>query len=304
MQTDHARVPEGRSGFTLVEMLVVLSIILTLAVITVLFMPRFGERQKVPRGASLLQGWLMMAKQRAIRDRTATGVRLQLSAGNLVRDLQYIRKPDDYSPSGLLIGWAPATRTCTFGPGVNLLGSALSDASSRGDESSLVQAGDYLQLQSGGLVHQILEVRASDCKLASDLLPPNVPFPSGPSGGVRFRIIRQPRLLPGEQPLQLPQDVTIDPSQCLNLPTRLSISAGTSQYGYWEVLFSPSGAVVGQGTGNTPIALRLRDVTQDANTGDQALIAIYPRTGLIANQPVAVGPDPFLFLRDGRSSGF
>src|SRR5260370_96124 len=207
MQTDHAPVPGRRSGFTLVEMLVVLSIILTLAVITVLFMPRFGERQKVPRGAGLLQGWLMMAKQRAIRDRTATGVRLQLSAGNLVRDLQYIRKPDDYSPGGLLIRWEPATHICTFGPGVNLLGSALSD---RGDETSLVQAGDYLQLQSGGLVHQILEVRASDCKLASDLLPPNVPFPSG---GVHFRIIRQPRLLPGEQPLQLPQDVTIDTSQ-------------------------------------------------------------------------------------------
>jgi prepilin-type N-terminal cleavage/methylation domain-containing protein len=298
MPTDHARVPDRRSGFTLVEMLVVLSIILTLAVITVLFMPRFGERQKVPRGASLLQGWLMMAKQRAIRDRTATGIRFQPLTQLVVRDLQYIRKPDDYSPGGSYtpdalfkgpVNPADPPAGVQFGPLVNLYGSSAGLPADQFDETSLIQVGDYLQLRSAGLLHRISQIKSAHVCLLDSV--PEVP----PAPGCPFRIIRQPRPLPGEQALQLPQDVIIDLAASLNVPTRGN---------FREILFSPSGAVIGQGTGNTPIALLLRDVTQDPNTGDQALIVIYPRTGLIANQPVAVGTDPFLFVRDGRSSGF
>lgn len=291
-----------RSAFTLIEMLVVLSIILTLAVLTVLFMPRFQERQKVPRGADLLQGWLLMAKNRAIRDRVPVGIRFQPWSQNqlYVRDMQYIQKPEDYVPStiyttdSLFIGpvnpMNPA-QGYAFGPKVNLLGAAASD---NGDESSLVQAGDYLQLRSEGLLHRISKVGRQVCVLDSQ---PETP----PAPGCTFRIIRQPRLLAGEQPLQMPQDVIIDMSASLNVPTRPSYSSG---YSYWEILFSPTGGVIGQGTGNTPIALLIRDGTQDPGVGDQTLIAIYPRTGLIANQPVAAGADPYQYLRDGRSSGF
>src|SRR5260370_33982576 len=99
MYTHPARALGKRSAFTLIEMFVVLAIILALAVLTVLFMPRFQERQRVSRGADLLQEWLLMAKMRALRDRVPTGVRVQvvlveqpdrtLSVG---RQLQYIRK--------------------------------------------------------------------------------------------------------------------------------------------------------------------------------------------------------------------
>src|SRR5574340_1255625 len=79
MHTDWLAGPGKRTGFTMVEMLVVLGIILMLSVLTVLFMPRISERQRVAQGADLLQGWLLMAKQRALRDRVPTGIRLQLN---------------------------------------------------------------------------------------------------------------------------------------------------------------------------------------------------------------------------------
>jgi hypothetical protein len=287
-------------------MLVVLSIILTLAVVTILLMPRFQERQKVPRGADLLQGWLLMAKQRAIRDQIPTGIRLQSPPSpanpSFVRDLQYIRKPDDYAPSAiysvdtLFQGHLQTDppNVYHFGPKVNLLGSAAVDA---GDETSLVQAGDYLQLRSAGLLHRIEKITGPQSCIIVASAPETPPPPGCP-----VRIIRQPRLLPGEQALQLPQDVIIDVSASLNVPSRATLARPT--YGYWEILFSPSGTVMGQGTGNTPIGLLLRDGTLDPGMGDQTLIAIYPRTGAIASQPLAAGADPFQFLRDGRAAGF
>src|SRR5438105_2599730 len=87
-----------RPGFTLVEMLVVLTLILILASITVAFMPRFQEKQKTARAADQLQGWLLIAKSLAKRDRTSTGIRLQPSRANAnySSEMQYIQQPEDY----------------------------------------------------------------------------------------------------------------------------------------------------------------------------------------------------------------
>lgn len=66
-----------RSGFTLVEMLVVLILILILAALAVLFVPKVNERRNAARGADLLQQALLTAKNRAVRDRAPRGIRLQ-----------------------------------------------------------------------------------------------------------------------------------------------------------------------------------------------------------------------------------
>src|SRR5947209_17332750 len=94
-----------RRGFTLVEMLVVLALMLVLAALAVAFVPRMNERAKTPRGASQLQMWLLVARQWAKRDHVPTGIRLQ--AGriyptpatpnvNYVSDIQYIQQPGKY----------------------------------------------------------------------------------------------------------------------------------------------------------------------------------------------------------------
>jgi prepilin-type N-terminal cleavage/methylation domain-containing protein len=67
----------GRRGFTLVEMLVVLVLILVLAAIAVALVPKVSERQRAAKGADQIQAALLTAKQMAIRDQAARGVRLQ-----------------------------------------------------------------------------------------------------------------------------------------------------------------------------------------------------------------------------------
>src|SRR4051812_15075865 len=63
-------------GFTLIELLVVISILLVLLTLVVAFAPHLRERQRVTKGADLLQQWLLTAKRRAVRERTPCGVRL------------------------------------------------------------------------------------------------------------------------------------------------------------------------------------------------------------------------------------
>jgi len=269
MHTDCGFGPGKRTGFTLVEMLVVLGIILMLSVLTVLFMPRIQEQQRVSQGADLLQGWLLMAKQRALCDRVPTGIRLLTNPTDpYVRDLQYIQKPDDYAQGNV---------TGVQGNVVAFKGA---------DFSTSVQQGDYLLFRGEGIPYMISSPPVGSLSLQLLDQPPQVTPCS-------YRILRQPRPLAGEQPLQLPQDVAIDPAKTLPMPM------------LQDILFSPSGRVVGKGTQNSPIALWLRDVTRDpSQPGEQILMVIYPVTGQIAAQAVAQGTDPYLFIRDGRSSGF
>src|SRR5207244_11957833 len=64
-----------RAGFTLVEMLVVLAIIAALAALTVGVLRPYREGHLLTVGANQLQGWLINARQYALRDRVSTGLR-------------------------------------------------------------------------------------------------------------------------------------------------------------------------------------------------------------------------------------
>jgi hypothetical protein len=161
-------------------------------------------------------------------------------------------------------------------------------------------------------------------------LPPPPPgTPPGPgavyaSPTQEYRIIRQPRVLTGETPLQLPAGICIDPGRKYNSDPFLL----TQQ----DILFSPQGGVLNSG-GRDAIILWVRDYTKDVSypvadaalpslnwpppgqPGDQFLILIQTHTGFIAQHPVNVSPgnvtpqngaDPYLpyrFAMDARSSG-
>src|SRR5438067_1220625 len=89
--------PRRRAGLTLVEMVVVLSIFLTLAAMTVAVIRPVREDRLVTVAASQLQGWLANARQSALRDRVPTGLRLLPAAGGdpqLVTAVQFIQQPD------------------------------------------------------------------------------------------------------------------------------------------------------------------------------------------------------------------
>src|SRR5690349_12412618 len=79
--TDMTRIPTiRRSGLTLVELLVVISLIILLAALTVAVTQSSAfSSQKVVSGGDRASGWLLMARQRAIRDNRPRGVRFLLN---------------------------------------------------------------------------------------------------------------------------------------------------------------------------------------------------------------------------------
>jgi len=140
-----------------------------------------------------------------------------------------------------------------------------------------------------------------------------------------YRIIRSPRPVAGEDGLTLPLNVAIQ----VIAPSQHGYTGGTPAPNYdppatvtpppppppgtpvppptvwYDILFSPSGAVVGSAAGNDKVVLWVRDVTQPNVADNNAvLVCIYTRSGLIAAHPVDVTPggNPYSFTVDGKSS--
>lgn|GEM_PF-1967395 len=316
-----------RSAFTLVEMLVVLALVLLLSAIAIAVLPSAVERQKTSRGADQLQGWLLVAKQWAKRDGVPTGIRLQpgMTLPNTatpnsawITNLEYIQQPDPFDPAGSQIQpGTVATQVTAFSSSVDFFGGT-------GPGNSAlwpVQIGDSLEIFGGGFPHLITGVLPSMSNpLVSDTLTlASTPSPFTPTG--QYRIIRAPRVLPGELTLQMPKDVAIDTKTNTTYINPLPSSVNAA--GAFDILFTPSGSVLSLGVTVDKINLWVRDVTQDlAAPADQTLITVYVRSGFIAAHPVDVTPDPlanplfkldpygskyflnpYSFTQDGRSSG-
>jgi prepilin-type N-terminal cleavage/methylation domain-containing protein len=266
----------GRDGFTLVELLVVIALLMVLAAIAVMFVPRIEEGQRAARGAALLQGWLNIAKQRALRDQQARGLRLYVSS-NIVTDCQYLDLPDDFTGG---------TLTATAGSTTATISADLSGGFGTSSALWPVQPGDYLLILSSGLVHQITAVSPSTNTVT---LASAIPF--AVNATANYRILRSPRVS-GEEKLSLP----------LNIGIRVDTNAtyANAQYGNnltansdgnIDILFSPSGNVIGDQAGTDKVILWVCD-TSLANTpwdGEPTLITVYTRSGLVA--PVPVDPD-------------
>jgi hypothetical protein len=129
----------------------------------------------------------------------------------------------------------------------------------------------------------------------------------------------------GQQPINLPANVVIDcpnptanslpyfiPPALLPLPhpPLLAGQAGTvapfdSQTSQVDVLFGPSGKVLRDAGSAGKVVFWIYD-TSEKTGGDQRLVVIYTRTGVVASHPVNVGGGPgryYDFVLDGRSSG-
>lgn len=91
-----------RAGFTLVELLVAMAVLVTLASLALLVVPGVLDQDRTTDGASMVRQYLMIAKARAARDGLPRGVRLISSldattpakTNNLwVTEIQYIESP-------------------------------------------------------------------------------------------------------------------------------------------------------------------------------------------------------------------
>jgi prepilin-type N-terminal cleavage/methylation domain-containing protein len=195
MKTPRLANRPGRPGFTLIELIVAISIIAFLAGIAILIIPNLNDQQRAPRGAFSLQQWLLTAKNRAMRDNAARGVRISFTGTQDVKSgvitfdpvlsVQYTEQPDDFivlpgvaqdpvNPARML----PFRRIATFvsltagtdltkvvleAPGAQAPTPLPDFAGGFPTDSTLwpVQVGDYLEI-NGGLPHLIIGVGPSD----------------------------------------------------------------------------------------------------------------------------------------------
>jgi prepilin-type N-terminal cleavage/methylation domain-containing protein len=357
-----------RGGFTLVELIVVIGIILVIAALAAAFAPSVADSQNLTRSVDQLEQWLLTAKMRAKRDGLATGIRFIPDPNNpgLYAEFQYIQQPDPLSGGSIIFvptGSQPpagATPFPTVTPLPNgslfLTGGILTNATggtvSFGNvdfslggtpmlSQWLVQPGDYLEVRDSGvylIATPVPTPGTMQLRLGSTIQTPyfSIPSPGNPpvflspyenslapalptpspitSPTTNYRILRQPRILIGEPPLQLPTNMVVDTSiipQTIipgnTTATWSNVAAGPSTY--LEILFSPSGAIVGTNAGNGKILMTIRDstdLTQDINR--MGIVAVQARTGFIGAYGMAPGAgtlnyDPFYFAESGRESG-
>jgi hypothetical protein len=197
--------------------------------------------------------------------------------------------------------------------------------------------GDYLRLDTAPYsLHRINQVQFRPGQGGTRLVlasatgqPSRVSLDNGqPLNTTDYRIIRAPRPMVGEANLQMPKDVAIDldPSTYGSsfLPPYTNVPAPGGVAGREiDIIFGPKGQLVGDTAASTgKLVLRIRNVdhSPDGQTtigsnsynvyqrGDQTLLTIYTRTGLIAAHPVNHSDlsnlsSAYDFVRDGKSSG-
>jgi prepilin-type N-terminal cleavage/methylation domain-containing protein len=230
-----------RRGFTLIELLVVIGIMLVLASLALFISPRVAEDQRTVRGADLISGWLLVSKQRAIRDQAPRGIRLVPgpdSFGNnaWANQMVYIERPVDYrppspaylvypAPQNLAAQAAPAPLSAT----VFIAGKDLTNASSPGNP--IVSPGDYLVFDTlevppynshciwnlwrvqGGTLIALGSTDGTYYGSVNNSTQTNinpVTATSSTTGPQTFRFVRSSRPLIGEPVLQLPRDIIVD----------------------------------------------------------------------------------------------
>jgi hypothetical protein len=299
------------------ELMVAMFILAILAGLGVYVVQNINNDAGAPRGAVTLQQALMVAKQNALRSQVPCGVRLTIPAGStFVTDLQYIQQPDDFTAQLILAAGAtgPPFRSVYSSPGLTLDFVDLDpNTTSYSDFSGNVQPGDYLVVNDG-VPHRILNV-VSGTRLQLGFIDPITNLPVASPLPVtlpltsNYRIIRAPRQT-NEDPIQLPLNIAVDVStnttNTNNSATWVAQPLPGQTTGVIDIVFSPSGAVVGN---NVPavdaLYLWVRDTGLPLFQGDNTIVAVYTRTGLVAAHPVdqTAGGDPYSFAKDGRASG-
>jgi hypothetical protein len=246
-------------------------------------------------GALQLQGWLLIAKQRALRDQAPRGLRLNITSdgnGLYVSECQYIEQPPNFSGGSVTLTAGSTTVTCTAD-----LSGGFSDPT-----TYPVQPGDYLVVQ--GIVYQIDSSPAITAAPTGSSFPITRKADTAMTAVTNYNIVRKPRPLAGEDTLELPRDVGVDWALSRAGGAVIPGAAGNT----FDILFGPQGTVIGTAAQYDKIILWVRDRSLDPNQGDQSLITIYCRTNALAFVPVNtdanVGAgDPYYYTQDGRASG-
>jgi type II secretory pathway pseudopilin PulG len=247
-----------RPSFTLLELLISLSIILILAALTMRLLNATLNSDRIRTGSRELQSFLAGARDRAIHAGQPRGVRLIPDPldRSTVRSFVYIGAPSTFTEGSQLsidafgnINFFTPNNSAVTPPLASPTSAVWINLWNRG----LLTDGTPIQLTVGATpINAFFTVSATGMNasgptgFAITTVPTGtfpIDFPTAPLvAGATYALQLSPTILPGDEPRSLPPGIVIDLDNSV-LPS--SWSAGGSYSDKLDVLFSPSGTVMG-----------------------------------------------------------
>lgn len=234
-RSPHLMRDAGRAGFTLVELMVVVGVILLIAVMTASAINTTISGDKVRGGARQVQSFLAGARDRAIYSKAPRGVRFLLDSTNnrTVSSMVYIAPTDDWTQGTIQMEWYGSIVKCVRG--------------FDNDTSGLAIPTDWLNLYKQGLLKNGVRIKIPDdntgewytvdtslLATATTSDPPRLllltklsvaatqtanqtdyqpAFQSG-TGPTTYRLELPPSVLPNQEPVLLPKGCVIHLDRC------------------------------------------------------------------------------------------
>lgn len=272
-QSDRRSCPQANArlaaGFTLVELLVAIAILVILATFAISAF-RGNDSDRISAATSTLRNALEGARSRAIKSGQVRGLRLitDPNDGRIVTSMIYVGAPDpgyDEDAKGVVIGnsgnWTFKTSAGTWD---DLYTRGLLNFPTRieipKDSGNWYIAQSY---QGTGTNTILLAGHYQPCQWNTSIAPSGgwSPIPTDPSNAsqsrsLEYRIELSPTILPGSEPILLPQTTCIDLDGSdipWSRPTSNIGAYGTAM----DILFSPKGDIVGPAKTKGLIHLRI-----------------------------------------------
>ncbi|QDU22052.1 prepilin-type N-terminal cleavage/methylation domain-containing protein [Urbifossiella limnaea] len=295
-----------RAGFTLVELLVAIAIIVVLAAISAAVLPSIVEQDRTTDAAATIRQHLMIAKARATRESNGRGVRFILDSGLsdpsrlsgvdasgfvygalLSTEMQYIEAAPTIVPNPLglttrdpvtgldpaYVEFDPTTSACTL---FNLdpLSEAIlvmqNDLAARWFPKLYcpVLGPDAFGRTQRFEIHRLTQQGSSrNWTVVLDRQPHSLIGAGTTERVYRFAIEPRSRALLGEPNIPLPKNVCVDLNQFVSLPGARVVNGQPIDF---EVMFAPSGQVVDPVSAGQ-IYLWVRDYTKTNPTTGKPL---------------------------------
>lgn len=291
-----------RRGMTLVELLVVMSIMLTFAAITAAFYPSISSDNQIAQASNKIQNLLVGARQKARRDNNVTGVRFfpDLNNPSAATQMMLVQKPVDLTGNSLGANlYQPSlpgnptviqfsTQVWGFPTGEDLVMANDIFYDSATNNSTQITG-------KGALINQML--------IYSNFYNPNI---NSAIATLNYKIIRQARIVPGEEAIPIPEGYEISLGANFSGP---KVNPSESSI---DVCFEKTGAVY-QIDFAANVYIWVHKTGSTKYSEDDAIIGIQRNNGKVAVFPVGLVDfnnatnsnlhNPFMFARNPTNEG-